>query len=88
MKPACTLTGKPQVIIRLKIGFNADKFPGPIQWKVAVFSTFENGSAFVNLIEGDYRLTIEAEGYERHQSQYRVVPGRVSPSIPIVLKSR
>ncbi len=44
--------------------------------------------AFVNLIEGDYLLTIEAEGYERHQSRYRVVPGRVNPSIPIVLEPR
>lgn len=42
--------------------------------------------AFFDLAEGDYELTIQAEGYEAHVSQHAVVPGRSSPMTPIVLR--
>lgn len=44
--------------------------------------------AFFDLTEGDYELTIQAEGYETHVSQHAVVPGRSSPMTPIVLQPR
>ena len=43
--------------------------------------------SFVDLAEGDYVLTIEADGYETHRSTHRVVPGQVNPATPIVLRS-
>lgn len=41
---------------------------------------------FVDLAEGDYVLTIEADGYETHRSTHRIVPGHVNPATPIVLR--
>lgn len=41
--------------------------------------------SFVNLLEGDYRLEILADGYEPHLSQYRIRPGVTPPISPIVL---
>lgn len=41
---------------------------------------------FVDLPEGDYTLTLVAEGFEPHVSKHRVVPGVVMPMSPVVLR--
>lgn len=41
---------------------------------------------FVDLPEGDYKLTIAADGYRPYVLQRRVVPGQAAPLKPIVLE--
>lgn len=41
---------------------------------------------FLGLPEGDYTLTVEAEGHAPHVSRHRVVPGSSAPQAPIVLQ--
>lgn len=42
--------------------------------------------SFVGLQEGEYVLTIVADGYEPHVSRHRVIPGQVPHTAPIVLR--
>jgi hypothetical protein len=44
------------------------------------------GFCFVGLPQGDYRLTIDAEGYRPFVMQQRVMPGKPSLLKPIVLE--
>lgn len=42
---------------------------------------------FVDLPEGEYQLTLTAQGFAPHVSRHRVASGMVMPMSPIILKS-